>query len=188
MERAETLLGECERIDRGEGDSFGPGVNWNRLDRMMGLARSGSTQFRFQTDDMLSYTKARQVVVEYDPWLSGDPRTVRAVLDQVGESLRAVRIDVARLKWERWLKTLKDKSHQVILREAWPILEAAGEPLTREQISAAFRAQPDWSLLGKALAVAASPNDPTAPLRNRRKKKQGYFIPERFPHLIDPSK
>jgi hypothetical protein len=179
LERAETLLGECERIDSGEVDSFGPGVTWERLDWLMGLARSASPAFRQRTDDWLPYVESSRRVAESDPWWSGDPRAVRAVFARVSESLRAARIDVARGRWERWSET-KDRTQQVILKEVRRILETAEGPLTRKQIEGKFRPPPEWSLLGKALSAARK----DGLLANRSKQPRGYFFPERFPDLI----
>jgi hypothetical protein len=52
------------------------------------------------------------------------------------------------------------------------------------QIAAKFRAEPDSTSLGKALRAACEDGF----LGNRKKNPQGYFLPERFPDLIDPSK
>jgi len=183
IERVESLLVECESIDRGETDEYGPEVNWNRLDRMMIIARSGSLRFHFATDDMIPYAKAREMVAESDPWLSDDPRAVRVVLDQLKKNLGAVRIDLAHREWERWLSELAPR-YQVILKEAWPILENADGPLTENALATQFRARYDSDETGRALIMARKRGF----LVNRKKKPQGYFIRDRFPGLIDPSK
>jgi hypothetical protein len=110
------------------------------------------------------------------------------VLDQLKESLRSVRFDLSRHKFERWLRTIKDNSQRAGLREAWPILEKAERPLVRREILDKFSSKTwDETSLGKALAIAADRKDSGAPLWNRKKKPQGYFIRDRFPHLIDAS-
>ena len=184
MERAETLVSECEAIDHGEADIYGPEVSVERLDRMLGLARSVSPRFRSQTEDMTSLAESSRIVDQTFPWLSDNPALIRTTLDQLKGNLGAVRGDLAHRKWELWLKTIKDNSQRSVLRETWPILEKAQGPLTRKQIESEFRACPDWSILGKALAAAAT----DGLLVNRKKKPQGYFITHMFPHLIDPSK
>jgi hypothetical protein len=186
--RAETLLLECERIDRGETDDAGPEVNWARLDRMMALARSGSIEFRGRTEGVGSYTEGQEAIAKYDPWISSNPRVIRVIFDQLKEDLKSIRLDLAQRKWERWLQTVQNRSQRIVLTEVWPILQLADRPLVRREIIAKLKTVPDDSILGHALGLAADPDNPDAPIRNRKKKPQGYFIPDHFPHLIDPSK
>ncbi len=183
IQRAWTLLAECESIDRGEFDVAGPEVNWARLDRMMALARSGSLEFRVRTDDMGAYSESQKDSANYDPWLSSNPLAIRAILDQLKKDLGSHRIGVARRQWERWLSEIAPR-YQVILREAWPILEIADGPLTVNAIAARFRARYDSDEIGRALTMATKKGF----LVNRKRKPQGYFIGERFPDLADPSK
>jgi hypothetical protein len=182
LEQAQNLLAECEAIDRGATDPYGPELSWGRVDRMIGLARASSSRFFFQNEDWVPLSERRQTADAQDPWKSFDPRTVRQMLDELAESVRWAGIDVASLTWDRWVKTIQDSSQRAILPEVWTILSTATEPLTRIIIFQRFKTKPDWSILGKALAAARA----DGLLRNRSQKPRGYFLPHRFPHLIDP--
>ena len=187
IERAGTLLAECENIDRGETDEAGPEVNWDRLDRMMMLARSGSLRFRIATDDAIPYTKAREKVAESDPWLSNDPRAVRAHLDQLKKNLGSIQSDLAHRKRERWLTGLREKSQRLILKEVWPILQTAEGPLTRSQITKGLRTHPDDSSW-QSLAAVADRGDPDAPLWNRKRETARLLHPRPVPTPHRPIK
>jgi hypothetical protein len=191
LAHANHLLDVCRNQEAGFDDEGGQFVTWERLVRCQELLTSiideqfpeplTGPAIPLMLRDWREWDKARRK--ECGLWIMPDTATVREILDKVEGMVQGVRATLSQMRWEGWLKS-KDRTCQAILRETWPILESAQGPLTRQQIAAEFTAEPDWTSLGKALSAAH--NDGF--LENRKKKPQGYFIPERFPDLIDPSK
>jgi hypothetical protein len=187
IKHAEALLAECWDIHRGDKDGYGPEVTWERLDRMMSFARARVlTGFNWELESHKPYVRAQQVIHERNVWLGDDPRVLVEFLKEATRSLREARLSLGRTKWDRFVRSVKDKSLHAILQDVGPFLESAKEPLTRKKIQQEFKCEPEWSLLGKALALAVHDKDKV--LANRRTKPQGYFFPDRFPHLVEPSK
>jgi hypothetical protein len=192
MARADYLLNRCQETEAGLDDEGGPRVTWERLVRCQELLKSIiDEQFSGPLTgsgipgilrDRREWDEARRN--ECGLWALPDTATVREILAKVESMAQAVHTSLSRMRWEQWLDTFKDKSQKLILRDVWPLLETAQGPLTREQIAAKSPDQLDWTLLGRALSAACKDGY----LKNRRKNPKGYFLPERFPHLIDPSK